>query len=175
MDPVPWVVLHASLSLLFAGALIHKVRDWPRFVAIVEDYEIGPRALARPLACAVAAAEAGAAIALGMGLRVAPVLGLLLIVAYSAAIGVNLARGRSEIDCGCGGPGGQRIGPGLLVRNAMLAIAALAALVPPADRPLGGLDVVTIGFAVVFVAIAWSTAGRMASLPTTVSRERIPT
>lgn len=175
MDPVFTVVLHASLSLLFAGALVHKLRDLPRFVAIVEDYEIGPRAFAGFFAYAVAAGEAGAAIAFGLGLSFAPFLGLVLIVAYSTAIGVNLARGRRDIDCGCGGPGGHRIGPGLLARNALLAIAALLSLVPPTDRPMGAFDIATVGFAVAFVAFAWSAAGRLASLPLSSSRERIPT
>lgn len=175
MDPVVSIVLHACLAWLFASALLHKLRDLPRFVAIVEDYEIAPRGLAAPLACAVAAGEGGAAIAFAVGGAFAPVVGLTLIAAYSLAVGVNLARGRRDIDCGCGGPSGHRIGPALLLRNALLALAALLALVPPTGRALGALDFATVGFAVGFLALAWSAAGHLASLPASPSHERIPT
>ncbi len=174
MDPVLAIVLRSALALLFASALAHKLRDLPRFVAIVEDYEIGPRALARPLALGVALGEAGAAIAFALGLAFAPLLGLALIGTYSAAIGVNLARGRRDIDCGCGGPEGHRLGPELLVRNGLLALAAVLALVPTTDRALGALDATTIALALIFVALAWSAAGRLASLHAGSSRERIP-
>ncbi len=175
MDPVFSSVLRATLALLFASALVHKLRDFPRFVANVEDYEVAPRAFAGWIACAVAAGEAGATGALVLGGSFAPLVGLALLAAYSTAIGVNLARGRRDIDCGCSGPGGHRIGPGLLARNGLIGFAALLALVPATDRPLGALDVASIGFAVAFATFAWSAAGQLAAHPPSSSRERIPT
>ena len=82
------------------------------------------------------AVEIGAGVAIllppfnGAGLAVAG----LLLLAYFAAIGLNLQRGRRAIDCGCGAPGrAQGLSAGLLVRNAVLA---LAALVSSAAQPL---------------------------------------
>ena len=123
MDPVLAIVLRWALALLFASALVHKLRDMARFIATVEDYEIGPRPAARPLAFVVALGGASAALGFLFGFGFAPLLGLALIGTYSAAIGVNLARGRRHIDCGCGGPNGHRLGPELLARNALLGLA----------------------------------------------------
>lgn len=175
MDPAFGLVLRASLALLFGSALVHKLVDLPRFAAIVQDYEIGPRSWVRFFALLVPAAEGATATAFLLDSFLAPWLGFGLLTAYSVAIGVNLARGRRDIDCGCGGPGGQRIGPGLLIRNALLAVAVLLTLVPTTARSLGPLDFVTVAFTVVSLALAWSAAGRLFSLPDASSSERIPT
>ena len=176
MDPVLTVVLRTSLGLLFAAAFVHKLRDLPRFVAIVDDYRLVPGALIRPVALAVPVAECATAIAMLAGASFAPIAALAAIAAYSIAIGINLARGRRDIDCGCGGPGGQRIGPGLLVRNAGLALVALLLFVPSTERAIGFVDIATMIAAVAFVVLAGSAVARLASLPESSSiRERIPT
>ena len=56
---------------------------------------------------------------------------------------INLMRGRRFIDCGCGGAT-QPLSIGLVVRNVVLAIAAMIALVPAPTRPLGWLDIVSM-------------------------------
>ena len=64
---------------------------------------------------------------------------------YGAAIGVNLARGRRTLDCGCAGPAArQPIRPSLLVRNgALIGLAAFAAA-PVTERALSWIDSLTI-------------------------------
>jgi hypothetical protein len=107
------------------------------------------------VAWAVPAAEAAVAV-----LLVAPATSAIgkagavaLMVAYAAAIGVNLARGRRHIDCGCAGPRARRpIGAGLVVRNALLAAVALAALAPVHARPLVWVDALTVSGAVFALA-----------------------
>ena len=174
MDPVLAITLRTALGLLFATASLHKVRDLPRFASVVEDYEIVPRSLAYPVALAVPIAEAFASVAFVFGAPFAPALGLTLLAGYSGAIGINLARGRREIDCGCGGPGGRPIGPELLARNALLALGPLALFVPTTARSIGPVDIAAIASAVAFSALAWSAAGRLASLPLATSNERNP-
>lgn len=151
LDPVVVHVLRLSLALLLAAALRHKLRDPARFREVLVGYALLPARLVRPAAAGVTAAEA----ALAVGLLVGPWAGAAgrgaaaLFALYGAAIAVNLARGRRDLDCGCLGPAGARVGlhGGLVLRNAVLVGAALAAAAPPAARALGGLDLFTIGAA----------------------------
>jgi hypothetical protein len=62
-------------------------------------------------------------------------LAMLLLGAYAAGIAVNIARGRTRIECGCGGPA-QPLSAALLLRNALLAGIAAMTLVF-AERSLG--------------------------------------
>ena len=60
---------------------------------------------------------------------------MLLLSLYTAAIVLNLARGRRDIDCGCGGPGSrQTLHEWLVWRNLAYLTLALLALPPPLDR-----------------------------------------
>ena len=68
-----------------------------------------------------------------------------LLVSYALAIGINLLRGRTSIDCGCLGAGQRnRIGGWMVIRNLGLVAATLAAALPTTGRSLTSLDVVTI-------------------------------
>ena len=71
-----------------------------------------------------------------------------LLATYALAMGINLSRGRSQIDCGCGDTP-QSLSGLLVLRNCVLAIGALLLLAPVATRPLNALDML---FAVLFVA-----------------------
>jgi hypothetical protein len=64
---------------------------------------------------------------------------------FSAAIAINIARGRRDIDCGCFGAAlRQGLSGWLLVRNLALAGAAVAVWLPSFERTLEPLDWVTI-------------------------------
>jgi len=62
-----------------------------------------------------------------------------LMAGYAAAIAANLVRGRSWIDCGCGG--GDQLTWGLVARNAVLAGLAVAPLAFHSVGPPGWGDV----------------------------------
>jgi hypothetical protein len=49
----------------------------------------------------------------------------------------------------------------LLVRNALLAIAALGVLLPLRSRPLGPHDIFAIGAAVTTISILWTASGQL--------------
>jgi hypothetical protein len=171
MDPAIDLTIRAALALLFAVAAAHKLRDMTAFRGTFADYRLLPDAAA----WAVPAAEAAVAL-----LLVAPATGALgkaasmaLLLAYAAAIGVNLARGRRHIDCGCAGRHARRpIGPGLVVRNTLLAGVALAALAPVHERPLVWVDALTVSGAVLALAALYVAADRLMAYGPALARLR---
>jgi hypothetical protein len=161
VDPVVHLALRGSLALLLLAAALHKLRDPRAFRAILVAYELVPAGLAGAAAAAVLAAEVllGAAL-LAPGMGVAPALGTAALLAvYTGAIGVNLARGRRDFDCGCGGPArGVPLGGALLARNGILLLGAALAAVPPATRDLVWVDAITVAGAVGAAALAYAAA-----------------
>jgi len=139
------------MALLFAIAAVHKLRAPAVFRASVQAYKILPEALLTPAAFILIALELmAAAMVLVPRARLAgfAVLAGLLLV-YSAGIGVNLYRGRTDIDCGCNGPASrQQISGWLVLRNLVFTGLVLLAMIPPADRTLNWVDFLTIGFGV---------------------------
>ncbi len=158
-DPAVQAMLRAAGALLFCAAAWHKLRNPRAFREALGGYRLLPASWLRPAALVLPCAELGAVLAL-----VTPALaaagaaaGAALLLVYAGAIGVNLARGRRSIDCGCGGPGGRRpIGPGLLWRNAGLVAALLLAAQPPSPRPWTWLDGVTLVAGVTTLALLYA-------------------
>jgi hypothetical protein len=150
-DPVLQGAGAGFFALIFAGAAWHKLRVPAVFRTTLAAYRLVPSNLVSATAASLAAAEP--AIAFMLLWTPARTAGFLLAAAllalYAGAIGVNLARGRDDIDCGCGGEA-QPLSWALIVRNALLAGLALIWAAPPADRALGPIDlaclaVVTLG------------------------------
>ncbi len=165
-DPLFVLVIRGALALLFASAAWHKLRARDEFAAILAAYRLVPAALVAPATAVIAATELGVAVALLLpNLRVAGALGAAgLLAVYALAIGVNLARGRRMIDCGCGALGArQPISEWLLVRNALLAAAAAVTAQPVAVRPFVWVDGVTLVGGVVIAACAWTAAHGLAA------------
>lgn len=166
LDPALGLVARTALALLFTNAAWHKLRDRDAFAAILAAYRVLPETAVAPAATAVAASELAVAAALLLpSLRTAGALGAAgLLAVYSLAIAANLARGRREIDCGCGAPGArQPIGEWLLVRNALLAVAAAVTVQPAATRPLVWIDWLTVAGGVAVAACAWTAAHGLAA------------
>ncbi len=144
-DPAAAGIVVGALALILFGAAWHKLSEPNAFLSSLAAYRLVPDATLDIVARAVPVVE----IALGAGLlipatRVAALIGAaLLLIAYAAAIGINLIRGRSYIDCGCGGAA-HPLSWGLVVRNGVLAMAALAVSGPTAERTLGWLDAFTL-------------------------------
>lgn len=121
------------LCLVFVRALLHKLGGFAEFVGTVRDYRLVP--WPRAVALALTALELGIVVGLLLpgSRQAAAVAGAALLAVYALAIGLNLRRGRTSIDCGCGGPG-QGISPLHVARNAaLIALAAPVALIgsPP--------------------------------------------
>ena len=78
---------------------------------------------------------------------------------FTGAIVINLARGRTDIDCGCFGPAlRQRLSWWLLLRNGALFALLAIALMPAATRPMDFLDLATAGMAAATVVVLYTAA-----------------
>jgi hypothetical protein len=165
IDPVVTLAVRGGLALLFASAALHKLRGRAAFTGVLAAYRVLPAPLVAAAAVAVAAAELLVAAALAIGSALGPVGAVGLLATYSFAIGVNLARGRRTIDCGCGALGArQPISEWLLARNALLAGAALVLVpAPVAARALSWIDLVSIAGAVAVAALVWTAAHGLAA------------
>jgi len=173
MDPVIDATVRASLGLLFLSASAHKVRDPARFRATVADYRLLPRPLAPLGAAALVVAElavfAGLVASRSWGLAGAAA----MLALYAAAIGINLARGRRTLDCGCTGPALRRpISGWLVARNLLLAAVALAALAPVQARPPVWIDPLTVVAATAAFAACWAAGDRLLALAPALGRLR---
>ena len=113
------------LSIIFGAAACHKLRDPKAFVEVLRGYRVLPEALLGLTGAVVIGLEGF----VGIGLWLfnlstqAAVTAALLLAAYALVIGVNLARGRREIDCGCSwGKSAQPLAWTLVIRNAILLV-----------------------------------------------------
>jgi methylamine utilization protein MauE len=162
LDPAAtWLAALAIAGVLGASAL-RKLGAFAEFRDAVAGYEIGPRALVTAEAAALVGCEAAAAFALGLHRPLGAALAAGLFALYGAAIGVNLARGRRALDCGCAGPAArQPIRPSLLARNGALIALAVLAAAPATDRALSWIDSLTI---VAGAAALWLAYGTLDQL-----------
>jgi hypothetical protein len=159
IDPAFSAVVALGMALLFAAAVLHKLADWPRFRTALANYRIAPEWLAPGLALAIVALEIAAAALLPVpsSRPAGALIAAGLLGSYAVAIGVNLRRGRTSIDCGCFGPAARNpIGYWMVIRNLLLAILVLAAALPVSSRSLTALDALTIGGAVTCLAILYA-------------------
>ncbi|MEZ5920027.1 MAG: MauE/DoxX family redox-associated membrane protein [Parvularculaceae bacterium] len=164
IDPGISLVIAISLAALFAASAAHKALGFPAFIGVVRNYRIAPAAVAPALALAAFAAES--AIAFGLLLpftRSGAAAGAaIILLGYGAAIAFNIARGRAEIDCGCSfGPSADRLTPMLVVRNGILALAALLVSLPAASRVLGAVDFVFVAVAIATFSVLYLAAERL--------------
>jgi Methylamine utilisation protein MauE len=147
IDPALGLLIVVALALLFAVAAIHKLRNLERFARVLAAYRVVPEAAARRLAWTIPCLELAVAFALPSppARRWAAGGAAALLILYAASMGLNLARNRRDLDCGCAAAGRRRpIAAWMVWRNLILAAAALAAALPSAARPLAGADLVTV-------------------------------
>jgi len=149
VDPAIAVLIIACTAVLFAAAAVHKLRDLRRFAEIFSAYGLLPLPAAMRLSRIVPVLEAAVAAGLLLDATRTPAayVGIGMLLAYAAAIGVNLMRGRRDLACGCGGPDDRRPIAGWMVwRNMLIATLLILPVLPWSPRPLVATDGVTIGF-----------------------------
>ncbi len=133
------LAIRVLVSLVFLTAAYGKFRHWTVFQGVVANYRLLPERLAAPVAHVLPPVEAllGAALLLGLGSPWPELGAAALLLLFAAAMGVNLARGRRNIDCGCFQSAlKQTLNWTLVMRNIVLALLLGAALLtsgPPAD------------------------------------------
>ncbi len=124
------------LSATFIQAGVQKIRYHAQLGGVISHYSILPVALVPLASWLVPPAE----LALGVALLVPSSWSALaaagLISLFTAAIVINLARGRTHIDCGCFQSGlRQELGWGLVWRNGVLLLVAAYAAAFPVRPP----------------------------------------
>lgn len=144
-DPVVTRSLGAMLSVLLLIGSWQKLRDMVVFAAAVDNYRLLPESLVTPVAWLVALSEASAAVLLLLNDTAAAGawLAMALIASVTAAVVINLLRGNTAIDCGCGGLSSQPLAWSLVARNVVLMGIALLASQEGASRPLVWADYLT--------------------------------
>jgi hypothetical protein len=171
IDPALDLALRAALTLLLVAAAIHKLRDLRTFRATLAEYRLLPAQAVALGAAGIAAAE----LALAVGLHVAPREALFgtaaLLVVYAGAIAINLARGRRDLDCGCGGAR-RTISEKLVARNVTVAALAVAGLLPLGPRALTWVDAITVAAVTAFAAAVYATVDRMIADAPALARVR---
>lgn len=142
LDPLFVKALSLALSLLFSVGAIHKLKDYTSFCSTLKAYRIFPDALVNVAAAFVISLEITTVVFLLVGpVELGALLAVGLLAAYAGGIGLNLLRGRTQIDCGCHfGPGSGNISYALVIRNGVLCVFAALLLVPASARPWTWLD-----------------------------------
>lgn len=150
LDPALAGAVGLAAGVIFVSGAWSKWRERELFAQAMEGYELIPSAAVPSASLALIVAEfLVGGLLLSSFARPWPALagvGLLLVV--TAAVAVNLLRGRSDIRCGCGGASGdQTLSWALVARNAVLALLLAASALGSGARALHWADyaVVVIG------------------------------
>jgi len=164
LDPTVGTVLVLAYAALLLPAAWHKFRDLPVFAAVLDAYRILPRRLVPLLAPLVPVTEAGLAVGVCVpasrpvcAVAIAALMGL-----YALAIGWNVARGRTDLDCGCTGPLERRpVAAWMVYRNALLAGLVLPVAWTWDSRAMTALDIFAVLAALVTSVFLWLAVDRL--------------
>ncbi|MCE7998335.1 MAG: methylamine utilization protein MauE [Rhodobiaceae bacterium] len=161
LDPVFDIAIRGALAALLLVAAWHKLRDPIGFWQAVSGYQLLRENLEKPLARLIPLVEIALALSLvvftSSSLPLVTVMALWLV--YGSGIAVNLLRGRTELDCGCGGIGAdQTIHWGLVARNGVLIAVTGFLLFPAMTRELVWFDYAAAGFACLLLLLIYATA-----------------
>lgn len=177
IDPVVSVSLRCLLALLFASAAWHKASNPSRFASTLEGYRLLPSWLATAVTRVLPVLEITVAVVLLLPLHRwyawAGLGAAALLVLYSVAILINLARGRRDIDCGCFGPTARvPLSGALIVRNSLLIVAATVVSLPLRVRSLLWMDAFTVVVVVAAATLLWSSFWLLRKSPRTMGGTR---
>ena len=162
LDPVIVYSLVGGFALLFALSALEKYQDMAAFQLKLENYQVIPAALASGMTNLVFMIEIVATtLLLTPAYLYGAALSATLMLAYTAGIAINLARGRTHIDCGCLGSQGEGISGYHLLRNGTLIILLLVCFMPVIERQLVWLDYSTIVLFLGASAASYTTANLM--------------
>jgi uncharacterized membrane protein YphA (DoxX/SURF4 family) len=141
--------------LVFGAAVLGKLGHRQEFVGVVTNYRLMPEVSVPVVATLVVGLEIAVVVVLSTGFMLAAGAALAagLLCLFAAAMAINLARGRTEIHCGCfQSTLRQRLSVAPVVRNLLLIPVVLTLVVSQSQPPslLQELDGVAAG-AVLFV------------------------
>lgn len=125
-------IARVAIGLMFVTAGLGKLCSRGEFVGVVANYRILPAKFVPIVAHALPIVEivVGTALITGLATIWAVGIAIALLLGFALAMGINLARGRTAIDCGCNlGGSAQYLSHRLVVRNMVMAALALFALI----------------------------------------------
>lgn len=129
-NPEPYLLL--CLRLLLAAIFLYyglgKLKRPRLFGEAVRGYHLVPRGWAQPFAFTLIGLEIaiGGLVLIGWHTRLAAASGGVLLSLFIVAMGINLVRGRTDLDCGCAGNRQhQVIGRKIVLRNVAYLTLAL--------------------------------------------------
>ena len=163
-DPAVNLIAALILSYVFVVAGLHKCRAPAEFAATLANYRILPEGLNRQAVYLVPVLEimTGVALLIPATAKLASFCASGLLCIYIAAIGINLLRGRRNIDCGCGGPAQkQTISEWMIVRNGTLLLLAFVAGSTFEPRALVWLDWLIIIMATVMGCLFYNIINQL--------------
>lgn len=143
------------IALILLPAAVAGARAPRELADYIDAYRVLPAGAGRRLAPVLVSGQMLAALLIATSAtRVAgAVLTVTLLLAFNAAIARNILRDTTDFDCGCTGLHHIRPGPALLLRNAVLLLAALAVAVSP-ESPYDVWQCVIAGL----LLLAWHVA-----------------
>lgn len=128
------------MALVFLSAGIAKIRNWTAFEGVIANYRLLPNFAVRPVSYLLPPSEILLGAALAASAPGADWLAAGLLCLFAVAMAINLARGRSQIDCGCFNSAlKQHLRWSLVARNvgmALLLAAAAGSAAAPLDSSL---------------------------------------
>jgi hypothetical protein len=164
LDPAFGYLIVTGIALLLASAAIQKFSGLARFADIVVAYRVLPGAIAGPAAWLVPCLEAAIAAALlwTPTRSAAAMAAMMLLIGYASGVGVNLLRGRRDLDCGCGAARDRRpIAAWMVWRNLLLAVTLLIAVPRWSQRALDFSDLLTIVGGLAVAITLYAAADRL--------------
>lgn len=165
-QPMLLWTLRVFLALLFATAAVSKLRHVEEFYGVVRNFRLVPDAASRVIALALPVVELAVAVGLMVSAIAAPaaMTAAVLLIVFAFALAINVARGRTAIDCGCFRLGLKQQVSWLLVgRNivltAMAMIVALQLPVSGASSIAEGLTGLIAGATAMLIYLSASLLG----------------
>lgn len=165
MDLVFVVVSAVFIGGLFLLAGWQKLNNPRYYAGVIADYKLPGVKGSNFLAVTVGLIELliGIAVLIPVFRHAGSLSAALMLLIYALAIGLNLLRGRTTIDCGCSGPAArnQQINGWLPARNILLLLIAVGASMEPIAREWVWFDAVVILFALTLVTLVYAGAERL--------------
>jgi uncharacterized membrane protein YphA (DoxX/SURF4 family) len=156
-----------AAALIFITAAVGKMRSWRTFEGVVANYRLLPGPWARAVAWLLPPGELLLAVALLLGAPGSELAAAALLSVFGAAMGINLLRGRTHIDCGCfDSTLKQPLRWSLVLRNgvlAMLLVAAARSRAAAVDWDIAAVLLGALGGAAFFIVVQCANA--LSSLP----------
>jgi hypothetical protein len=167
IDPLLSKAIAFGFATLFILAAWHKLSALSQFEAILRNYRLLPAFASPILTGLIPVIE----LMLGLGWisgllpSITALASASLLATYALAMGVNLARGRVYIDCGCGfgvsTDEEQALSWSLVARNILLIGLAGFTLVPVAERDLGIADHVVVIASLLTAILLYAGSGQL--------------